>query len=552
MARTAAETSLVISALAFFSALTLGLALMPTLIRHAPWMGMMDMPQARKVHVNPTPRVGGIAVVIATIVPCLVLLPLDQSAMGFALAASLLFIVGVVDDKREIGPMAKFSGQILSASIVVYVGGVYVNTLPFMGLDPLAPWVAKPFTVFAMVGMMNAVNVTDGLDGLAGGLSLLSLAGFSYFASRADNAFALTLALATAGAVVAFLRYNTRPAIVFMGDTGSQFLGFVVGFLAVYITQRVNPALSPALPLLLLGVPIIDIFSAVAQRLRAGIGPFVASRHHIHHRLLDAGLDSHQAVVLIYTVQAFLVASAVLLAYEADFLVVFVFMGASLFILGGIAIRFRSCPGMRRAARPSRLTNVVLRLRNHSVLTVVPFNVVFVSAATYLIVTACVARHVPSDIALAAALLAGLLTMHMLLSRAPDAFLPRLVVFVAVAFAAYLGTSQAPRVPFLSHSETVFFLLLAAFIALSLRFGSSSEFRTTPFDYLVVFLILGAGLVSQNAYLPERTASIVIKAVILFYATELIMAHTIRRRKVLYATAAGALTVMAFRGLIAG
>lgn len=539
-----------ISVLAFFSALALGLALLPVLIQNAVRLGIMDLPAPRKVHVNPTPRVGGIAIVIATVVPCLVLLPLDAAAVGLYLAVAVLFVLGVVDDRHQVGPWTKLVGQIVAGCLAVYVGDVYVATLPFMDTAPLAAEISRPFSVFALVGMMNAVNVTDGLDGLAGGLTLLTLTGILIFALGSSDNFTLTLALATVGAVVAFLRFNTRPAIVFMGDTGSQFLGFITGFLAVYLTQRVNSALSPALPLLLLGVPIIDIFAAVVQRVHAGIGPFVASRHHIHHRLLDSGMDAQQAVITIYVMQAFLVTCAILFPYEADWLVILVFLGVGGLVLGSIWWRLRPGATLSRPEHTWQTGKLITRLRQSSLLTVVPFRIIFLGAIIYLIFTAVVARSVPPDIAIAATVLAVFLATHLLLSGASLALSPQIVVFAAAAFAAYLGTSQAPLHEFFARTEIAFFVIMLIAIGLSVRFSTTMDFRTTPLDYLVGFLMLAAGFVSQNGYLPERTASIVIKAVILFYTTELIMAQTVQCRKWLYAAVFGSLTIMALRGFL--
>ncbi|MBI3440555.1 MAG: undecaprenyl/decaprenyl-phosphate alpha-N-acetylglucosaminyl 1-phosphate transferase, partial [Proteobacteria bacterium] len=223
-----------------------------------------------------------------------------------------------------LGHYVKFVGQFLAVIVVVYYGNLYVTYLPFLDAE-LTATIGKPFTVFAMVGVINALNHSDGLDGLAGGMSLLSLSAIAYLAYLVDEGAArnitILIALATIGGVIGFLRYNTHPARVFMGDGGSQFLGFTSGFLTVYLMEKVNPALSPALPALILGLPIIDILAVFVQRIYHGMNWFRASKNHIHHRLLQLGFDHYEAVVIIYSVQIVLVACAIMLPYEPDLLI---------------------------------------------------------------------------------------------------------------------------------------------------------------------------------------------------------------------------------------
>ena len=256
---------------ALLTALVISMVVIPMMIRLAPRIGMVDHPDPRKVHAKPIPRAGGVGIVLGALAPLVLWLPIDGLLGAYLFGALVLLAFGAWDDIQELGHFVKFIGQFIAVIAVVYYGGLHVTHLPFVDGE-LTESTGKIFTVFAMVGMINAVNHSDGLDGLAGGLSLLSLSAMAYLAylSGRDASFLIIVALAALGGILGFLRYNTHPASVFMGDGGSQFLGFTVGFLAVYLVERVNTAVSPALPALLLGLPIVDILAVFTQRVPTG------------------------------------------------------------------------------------------------------------------------------------------------------------------------------------------------------------------------------------------------------------------------------------------
>ena len=200
-------------------------------------------------------------------------------------------------------PVFKFIGQLLAAIIVVYYGEIYVHHFPFLGTEELPEYIGQPFTVVAIVGMVNALNLSDGLDGLAGGEALISLAAIAYLAYQFDGAIAIAVAAATIGGIFGFLRFNSHPARIFMGDAGSQTLGFVLAVLAVYLTQQVNSLVSPVVALLLLGLPIIDSIVVFYLRARRGDSLVVAAKDHLHHRLLALGFYHYESVMIIYSIQ---------------------------------------------------------------------------------------------------------------------------------------------------------------------------------------------------------------------------------------------------------
>jgi len=172
---TAFQLSPIIYVMPFVTALVVSMAMIPLMIRIAPGLGMLDLPDRRKVHALPVPRVGGVGIVFGTLVSIGIWLEFDPVVMSFVLGALVLLVFGVWDDIADIGYVLKFAGQILAVMCVVYLGDVYIRYLPFFGVDPVSGWFGRPFTVFVLVGVINALNTSDGLDGLAGGEFLLSM-----------------------------------------------------------------------------------------------------------------------------------------------------------------------------------------------------------------------------------------------------------------------------------------------------------------------------------------------------------------------------------------
>ncbi|MGB5601223.1 MAG: MraY family glycosyltransferase, partial [Gammaproteobacteria bacterium] len=236
--------------------MAISMAIIPLMMRYASRLGMMDKPDPRKVHAVPIPRVGGVGIVIGALVAMLIWLPSTPFVNSFILGCTVLLIFGVWDDSKELGHYVKFIGQFIAVIVVVYYGDLYVAHFPYMGLETLPESIGKPFTVIALVGVINALNHSDGLDGLAGGESLLSFGAVAYLAYLYDGLFVLVIACAMIGGIFGFLRFNSHPARVFMGDGGSQVLGFSLGVVVVLLTQEVNPVMSSAIPLLLIGLPI--------------------------------------------------------------------------------------------------------------------------------------------------------------------------------------------------------------------------------------------------------------------------------------------------------
>ncbi|MGI9301481.1 MAG: glycosyltransferase family 4 protein, partial [Gammaproteobacteria bacterium] len=248
--------------LVLFASMLICMLVIPLMHRLAPYLRMLDEPGERKVHQQPIARVGGFGIVLGAAAPLLLWLTTHPALVWFLFGAAVLLVFGAVDDRYNISHYYKFIGQLIAVVPLVTLGDVYIDRLPLLAGVEVAPWIGQALTVFAIVGMINAMNHSDGLDGLAGGEALLSLIAMCFLAyaflgsvgptpiAGMDSAVvtgvvALVLGTAAIGGVLGFLRYNTHPARVFMGDTGSQFLGFSVGFIAVLMVTRVDRDLSP-------------------------------------------------------------------------------------------------------------------------------------------------------------------------------------------------------------------------------------------------------------------------------------------------------------------
>lgn len=537
------------SVFTFFSALGVSMAIIPVTMRLAPRLGMIDRPDARKVHTKPVPRVGGIGIAVGTLLPLVLWAPATREMHAYLFGAVVLVAFGAWDDCRELGHYVKFIGQFIAVLALVFYGGVVVNSLPFINEIPAS--VGKPFTVFAIVGMINAINHSDGLDGLAGGLSMLSMTCIAYLAFQAHGHTTFDVAVAAIAGVMGFLRYNTYPAMVFMGDGGSQFLGFTLGFLAVQLTQNVNPALSPALPALLLGLPIIDILAVFAQRVYHKMNWFRATKNHIHHRLLALGFDHHEAVMAIYAIQTLFVISAVVLKYNADGLILGLYFGVCVALFSFIWIAERTHWRAHREGGVSRLAGAFTGLKSLRAFQALPGTVITVMIPSLFVIVSMVTPQVPQNMGVGAALLVAVLLADILWVKKDNSVVLQAVIYVTAAFVVYLSSTGRGWVAVISDvADPVYFVGLAAAIGLAIRYGSGERFRITPMDYLIIIIVIFSGTLFHSNPTQAGLSILVIKLVIVFYGCEFILNKPKPALSALNVSTLVTLVVLSMRGLI--
>lgn len=512
---------------------------------------MVDFPDPRKVHAVPIPRVGGIGIIVGALASMALWAPIGAMLSTYIFGSLVLLVFGALDDSHELGHYVKFIGQFIAAIVVVYVGGVWVSSMPFGYILPAA--IGKPFTVIAIVGMINAINHSDGLDGLAAGESLLSLGCLVYLAQLAGNFSVLIVAVAVIGGLFGFLRFNTHPARVFMGDAGSQFIGFSLGVLTVALTQEDNPGFSMALPALILGLPVIDIIVVFMLRIYHRMNWFRATKNHVHHRLLEIGYDHYQAVVIIYSIQAFFVVSALSMKFAPDWVILSLYSAVCIILFAALFVAERKGWRAGNPNEKSDLAVFVSVLRSRHVLDRWPIRLVHVAVPLYFLWSAFWVGVVPTDFGWTAVLITALLMLGLVLRRRASAgYMTRVAVYGLGASLVYLVQRSSESVPGNFDVLRVgFFVVLAIAIGLAVRYVRDVEFDTTPTDYLLVFLVIATAIFAQEGLQISHLGGMVAQIAILFYGCELIITRQDRRWiKVLNVSAVAAATVIIFKGVL--
>jgi UDP-GlcNAc:undecaprenyl-phosphate GlcNAc-1-phosphate transferase len=536
------------SAYAFILALSLASALIPLLIRFAGPLGMVDLGGGRKVHSGATPRTGGIAIVLGTLLTGLLWMPSRTDLGAFAAAAALLFVFGVLDDRFNLDFRLKLLGQTLAALIVTVLGGAVILQMPFVPEQTWPVALAVPFTVLALVGVTNALNLSDGLDGLAGGISLLAVGCLGLLAYQAGDKPVVTLAMAVMGATFGFLRFNSHPARLFMGDSGSQFLGFSAGVLAVVVTQRSDPTLSPVLPLLLLGLPILDTLTAMVRRIARGQSPFAADRTHLHHRLMDAGLNQYEAVALIYGTQFLLAILAYVLRHSADWVVLSTYLVLCAAMLGCLGLlEHHKLHLLTRDAGASPLMRFATHLRETRLLTQVPFVVLGVAIPAVLAIGALVVPGVGKDVGVLAAVLLALLLIVLSTKSVPFFAIERLAAFVTAVTVVYFLNRDGWLKDLCAPCGYLLFGWLAMTTAVWMRF-SSHRFKINTQDILILLIAVTIPTLPELAF--RQFGRIALETLILFYGIEVLMEERERRWDALRISLLLALAALATKGLL--
>ena len=331
-------------ALALLAALVISFLMTPVVRTFAYKVGAVDVPKdARRMHKVPIPRLGGLAIFIGFMISVLLLGNVrgNGQMQSILLGSVIIVVLGVVDDIMALPAMLKFVVQI-AAALIPALNGVVIQAFsnPNIFSDSLY-WVlgplSVPFTVLWIVAITNAVNLIDGLDGLANGVSAISATTMLVIALLASEAQVAIVMAALVGACVGFMPYNLNPAKMFMGDTGATFLGYILATMSIQGLFKFYAVISFAVPFLILGLPIFDTTFAFIRRLAHGQSPMHADRGHIHHRLIDMGLNQKQAVATLYVISAMLGLSAVVLTTGGEQKAMLFF--ATLCIVGAVAAR---------------------------------------------------------------------------------------------------------------------------------------------------------------------------------------------------------------------
>ena len=293
----------------FLIAFVLALVIVPVVRSFCLKKGLVDIPNDRKVHKKPIPRLGGVAIWLCTILTFIILVfvnwdyPYGNGLSGILVGGSIMFLLGLVDDLYDLSPKFKLVVQI-GAALIAFLLGVRIEILfnPFGGALHLGIF-SLPITLIWLVGISNAMNFIDGVDGLAGGVSAICAVTLAVVAIYTNQPISALLASILAGSMMGFLVFNFHPARIFMGDSGALFSGFALAGLSVAGVLKSLTA-TMVLPILILVVPILDISFSVFRRLLKGSNPMKADAEHIHHKLLQAGFSHNRTAAILYLVCA--------------------------------------------------------------------------------------------------------------------------------------------------------------------------------------------------------------------------------------------------------
>jgi UDP-GlcNAc:undecaprenyl-phosphate GlcNAc-1-phosphate transferase len=460
----------------------------------------------------------------------LISLDLHEQDRWFLVAAAVLVAFGVMDDRFDLDYRVKLVGQLMAVSIIVLVGHVQVHAITLDDGVMLSDWIALPLTIFFLVGITNAINLADGLDGLAGGTTFLCLCAVALLSSLGDQGTGTAMALAFAGAVLGFLRFNTYPASVFMGDAGSQLLGFTVGVLSVRATQSMSTQVSAAIPILLLALPILDTSSVMVQRIGEGRSPFSPDKNHIHHKLLALGFGHHEAVMVIYAIQATLFVLAYFLRFESDLTilsVVTVFFGCAITVLQ-LAVRSGwRLRGAGPAPATSALSRIVTIMQQPKLLPRFSYLAIVVALGCYAALIVQEAAVLSSDIRmLTLALFAVTIGLLFFLQAGPLSLVEKAALYVTATILVYLDAVVLPADHRTAVLTWIAVSIAAVATAIRLRLHNDRRFQLTPLDLIVLFMALVVPSLPGPSNLPHGGALTIAKLLILFYAIEVLVSRS--------------------------
>jgi len=328
--------------LLFFTALVLSLLLTPASIKFAYMIGAIDLPVDRSVHTRAMPRMGGLGMALSAVIALLLFVELNQILVAFLLGVGVIVATGVVDDLYQISPAQKIAGQIVACLLFLLLSGLRLESFgDLLGLGAIyfSGWNSLLITLFCMLGIINAFNLSDGLDGLAAGLTAIAAIFMSVLALHAGNMLSVAIILAVLGGVFGFLKFNTHPAKLFMGDTGSLTLGFFMAGLMVYLIDFKSDFMPAPMTLaIILMVPISDTLWVMVKRIMNGKSPVSPDKTHLHHRLLHLGFSHAAVVTLIYVLGFAFGFLALLLHGQADWVNFSLALMACAVLYGGLSL----------------------------------------------------------------------------------------------------------------------------------------------------------------------------------------------------------------------
>lgn len=545
--------------LCMIGALFISLLCIPQLMAASDRLGLIDRPEERRVHVRSTPRSGGIGIALGALVPLLFLLPdLSRPVYAYILGALIIIGFGVWDDRKNLDYRLKVLGQLLA--IIVFVGAGYtIDHLPFLSADSVFSWVSIPVTGLFMLAVTNAFNLHDGLDGLAAGSAIMSLGAIAIIGFSPDGLTVSTLLAATViGAAFGFLRYNTHPAVIFMGDAGSQFLGFTIAALAVLLCRQ-DVQLSPSCLLMLIGLPALDTATVMFQRLKAGRSPFSPDKNHIHHKLLAIGFRHNESVAIIYGIQAIFISGALFLQSASDWLVIAVYLTISVGCFAvyhvlqtsgwqphgesrhGESRSDQIVPNRahRNTGRQSRLTSVFNFARLGAAL-----------ATVFYILSGVALVPVAKDLCIASLAIACLALIAVSLKSSLMEQVGRIAAYIAATIVCYSLTYTQTSSEFWWLTLTACLFGLAFVISFTGWLLRDGGFQFNNLDFLIGIALLGIFLFPMHGDTETTFRNFALRLVPLLYCIEILLNAKSLARSSIWIGSIASLLLIGMKGVI--
>lgn len=537
----------------FFS-IFLTISLVPLFSRLSIRLHAMDIPDHRKVHERSMPRLGGVSMALGVFITALIILPKNDFLNAFLIGSAIIVLFGFIDDLTGLGYKSKFAGQIMGALIVIFYGKVRIVTLGTLIPSSLclSDWSSFLLTFVLIVGVTNAINLSDGLDGLAGGICLLIFSCIAYLAYKEGMVTLLLLAVSMVGVIFGFLRFNTYPATIFMGDTGSQLLGFSGIVLAIKLTQE-SFSLSPVLPLILFGFPILDTLTVMSQRITEGRSPFMADKNHLHHKFLGLGFFHTEAVFLIYIIQSILVTFALFFSSSSDRLLLAGYVIFSTVILVSFLIAERSGYRIKRYDIIDKVFKGKLSvLKKRVILIRSCFLIVKLGLPALVLFTAFIPHTIPEYFSFLAGIFGILIASSYIFKKKWLGDTLRVTMYFTIPPLVYLGEKNA--VTWMTHQYTLTYdlclLILTFFVILTLKFTRRKEgFKVSTMDFLIIFIVLMVPILPDQRIQSYHVGMLASEIIALFFSYEVLVGELRGELDSLSLAALATFCVITLRGL---
>jgi len=511
-------------------ALFVTISLTPVFVKIAGRISALDMPGDRKVHAVPIPRIGGAAMAIGVFVTMMLWGEVSQFLKAYVIGAIIIVFFGVIDDSRGLTYKIKFAGQIAAALVIVCYGCLRIVNLGLLLPDntTVPVWIGIPLTVVLIVGVTNAVNLSDGLDGLAGGLCLLGFCCIGYLAYLEDSMIITLISISLIGAIFGFLRFNTYPASLFMGDTGSQFLGFSLVTTSLLLTQGAT-ALSPVLPLIIFGFPVLDTITVMVSRLLEGHSPFVPDKKHFHHRLIRLGFYHTEAVFTIYVIQAVLVTSAFIFRFYSEWALLLGYVLFALLVVSAFVTASRANYTIKRFSIIDNVVKGKLKvLKEKGIFIIIIFKVIEFGIPLLLFVTCFVPRNIPDSFSFVSAFLIVFVIIIWVLKKSWLRPTLTLTLYLLIPLIVYLSTTNvrwsAESHKYIDFIYNSLFVFVVFFVILTLKFTRRKRgFKITPMDFLIFFIALVAPYIAGTYTEYREIGVMAAKTIMLFFSFEVLI-----------------------------